>query len=66
MQLARITKGWRQVDLACHAGVNVSDVCTLEHDRFLIPTRKNKILTCLGIVDAENESANHGGPSNGY
>ena len=65
VQLARITRGWRQVDLASHAGVNVQDVCTLEHDRYLLPTRKTKILKCLGLVDAENESPNHGGLHNG-
>jgi DNA-binding XRE family transcriptional regulator len=65
VQLARITRGWRQVDLACFAGVNVSDVCTLEHNRYLLPTRKTKILKCLGLVDAENESSNRGGPLNG-
>lgn len=53
VRLARISRGLRQVDLACMAKVTIADIATLEHDRFLLKTHKRKILEFLGLEDTE-------------
>jgi transcriptional regulator with XRE-family HTH domain len=55
-RLARLALNWRQVDLASKASVSVEDIITLEKDRFLLPTRRKRILAVLGLLDNDNES----------
>ena len=52
----RLAQGLRQVDLASKAGIAIEEVIAIEKDRFLLPTRRKKILTILGLVDDDNES----------
>ncbi len=52
-KFVRLSKGLRQVDLASQAKVNPLDITQLEHDRYVLPTRRKRILAVLGI---DNES----------
>ena len=45
----RLSRGWRQVDLASKAGIATEEVITLEKDRFLLPTHRKRILAVLGL-----------------
>ena len=53
VKFARLAKGYRQVDLASIAKVNVGDVTAIEKDRFLKNTRREKILAALGLLSSE-------------
>ena len=53
VRLTRLSKGFRQIDLASLAKVNLADITAIEKDRYLQKTRKERILTVLGM---DNES----------
>jgi transcriptional regulator with XRE-family HTH domain len=50
-KIARISQGWRQVDLASAARVNIRDISNLEADRWNIvyKSKVRRMLTALGI-----------------
>ena len=50
----RLSRNWRQIDLASKAGVQLADVTAIEKDRYLSKNRKRKILQALGLSDAES------------
>lgn len=50
-RLTRLAKGLRQIDLASLAKVNVCDITALEKNRYLLRTRKRRILAVLGLLD---------------
>ena len=54
VRLERIRRRWRQADLAAAAQVSQADVSALERDRYVIPSRRGRILATLGI---EREAA---------
>jgi transcriptional regulator with XRE-family HTH domain len=47
----RLSKGLRQIDLAAQAKVNPMDITNLEHNRYVLPTRRKRILAVLGLDD---------------
>ncbi len=49
--LTRLSRGLRQIDVASMAIVNTIDVTRLEKDRYLLPTRRKRILAVLGLDD---------------
>jgi len=51
VRLTRLSRGLRQIDVASMANVNTIDVTRLEKDRYLLPTRRKRILTVLGLDD---------------
>ena len=51
----RLAKGLRQVDLASKAGVSVEEVIGLEKDRYLLPTRRKRILIALGLWEGAGD-----------
>ena len=55
VRLTRLSRGLRQIDVASIANVNTIDVTRLEKDRYLLPTRRKRILAVLGLVDNEND-----------
>ncbi len=52
-KLTRIAKGLRQIDLAAAARVDTIDITRLEKGRYVLPTRRKRILAVLGM---DNES----------
>ena len=54
MRLERLSRNWRQIDLASKAGVQLSDITAIEKDRYLSKNRKRKILQALGLSEADN------------
>ena len=48
-KFVRLSKGLRQIDLASLAKVNQLDITQLEHDRYVLPTRRKRILAVLGM-----------------
>ena len=55
IKFIRLSKKFRQIDLASQANVNPIDIIRLEHDRFVPPTRKERILKTLGLIEDEND-----------
>lgn len=55
-KLARIAKGLRQIDVASKAGVTTQEIIRLEKDSYVLPTRRQKILAILGLVDNDSKS----------
>ena len=55
IKFIRLSKKFRQIDLASQADVNPIDIIRLEHDRFVRPTRKERILKTLGLIEDEND-----------
>jgi len=51
VKLTRVGKGLRQIDLAAAARVDTIDITRLEKDRYVLPTRRKRILAILGIDD---------------
>lgn len=51
VSLTRLSRGLRQIDVASMANVNTIDVTRLEKDRYLLPTRRKRILAVLGLDD---------------
>ena len=52
-RLTRLTKGLRQIDVAAAAHVDCIDITRLEKGRYVLPTRRKRILAVLGM---DNES----------
>ena len=55
VKLPRLAKGFRQIDLASIAKVNPIDITRLEKGRYVLPTRRKRILEALGM-DIKNDS----------
>ena len=55
-KFVRLSKGLRQIDLASLSKVNPLDITQLEHDRYVLPTRRKRILGVLGLLEKGNES----------
>lgn len=55
-KLTRIAKGLRQIDVAAAAHVDTIDITRLEKGRYVLPTRRKRILVILGLMDNENEN----------
>ena len=55
-KLMRISKGLRQIDVASSAHVDVIDVTRLEKERYVLPTKRMRILKALGLGDEDEES----------
>jgi len=55
-KLTRIAKGLRQIDVAAAARVDTIDITRLEKDRYVLPTRRKRILAVLGLLDDDLES----------
>lgn len=51
VRLTRLSRGLRQIDVASMANVNAIDVTWLEKDRYLLPTRRKRILAVLDLDD---------------
>ncbi len=56
-KLTRIAKGLRQIDVAAAARVDTIDITRLEKNRYVLPTRRKRILACLGLLDEGAEGA---------
>ena len=54
-KLTRIAKGLRQIDVAAAARVDCIDITRLEKDRYVLPTRRKRILAVIGL-DNDNEN----------
>lgn len=55
-RLTRLSKELRQIDVASMAKVNTIDVTRLEKDRYVVPTRRKRILAGLDLMDNDDES----------
>ena len=55
VRLTRLSKGLRQIDLASLAKVNLSDITTIEKDRYLQKTRKERILSALYVFTRQQQ-----------
>jgi transcriptional regulator with XRE-family HTH domain len=55
IRLIRLAKGLRQIDVASQANVQPIDITRLEKGRYVLPTRRKRILAVLGLGN-ENES----------
>lgn len=63
-KLTRIAKGLRQIDVAAAARVDTIDITRLEKGRYVLPTRRKRILAVLGMgddTDIDNERGAPGG-----
>jgi transcriptional regulator with XRE-family HTH domain len=49
VKLTRLAKGFRQIDLASIAKENPIDITRLEKGRYVLPTRRKRILEALGM-----------------
>lgn len=54
IRLTRLAKGLRQIDIASQANVQPIDVTRLEKDRYVLPTRRKRMLTILGMDDGSD------------
>jgi len=52
-KFVRLVKGWRQIDLSHFAQCQPIDIVRLEHDRYVRPSRRKRILTALGLLAEE-------------
>ena len=57
-KLTRISLGLRQVDLASAAKVDCIDITRLEKGRFVLPTKRERILRVLGLLNEQPEASN--------
>ncbi len=48
-KLTRTAKGLRQIDVAAAARVDTIDITRLEKGRYVLPTRRKRILAVLGM-----------------
>ena len=55
VRLTRLSKGLRQIDLANIAKVNLADITAIEKDRYLLKTRRERILSVLEL-DEETDA----------
>jgi len=53
IRLARLSKWYRQIDVACLAGVTIEEIINAEKDRHVTPNRKDRILKVVGLLDKE-------------
>ena len=51
VRFIRLSKKLRQIDLSSQANVNPIDITRLEHDRYVLPTHRKRILAVLGMFD---------------
>jgi len=51
VRFIRLAKGLRQIDLASMAKVNPIDITRLENGRYVLPTRRKRILAALEMVE---------------
>jgi hypothetical protein len=51
VKLTRIAKNMRQIDVAAAARVDTIDITRLEKGRYVLPTRRNRILSVLGLLE---------------
>lgn len=58
-KLTRIAKGLRQIDVAAAARVDTIDITRLEKDRYVLPTRRKRILTILGLDNGHESDSEH-------
>ena len=54
VKLERLSRHWRQIDLASKAGAQLADITAIEKDRYLSKNRKRKVLLALGLSEADN------------
>jgi transcriptional regulator with XRE-family HTH domain len=54
VKLERLSRHWRQIDLALRAGVQLAGVIAIEKDRYFSKEHKGKILQALGLSAAES------------
>ena len=52
-KLTRLARGLRQIDVASQANVQPIDITRLEKGRYVLPVRRKRILTVLGLIDDE-------------
>jgi hypothetical protein len=64
-KLTRISKGLRQIDVAAAAHCDTIDVTRLENDRYVLPTRRERILKVLDLLEPDNETCCPPCPSEG-
>lgn len=57
-RLARVSKGLRQIDVACMAKVNICEVTALEKGRYIRKIRKEQILRVLDLLEEQPEATN--------
>ena len=58
VRFTRLQLKLRQLDVASRAGVTTQEVIRLEKDAFVLPTRRNKMLAVLGLLDNDNDNEN--------
>ena len=51
----RLSLGLRQIDLASQAKVQPIEITRLEHNRYVKPTARKRILAVLGLLDNESD-----------
>jgi transcriptional regulator with XRE-family HTH domain len=51
VRFTRLKLKLRQLDVASQANVTTQEVIRLEKDSFVLPTRRKRILTVLGLLD---------------
>lgn len=56
IRLTRLAKKLRQIDVAAAARVNCIDITRLEHDRYVLPVRRRRILEVLGFEEDKGGS----------
>lgn len=57
VRVSRMLRNLRQIDLASLAKVNLGDITTIEKDRFLPKSRKERILHALGLNSESDDHA---------
>ena len=60
VRLLRLSKRWRQIDVAAYVHCSPSDVSQLERDCAVPPGVKIRVLAALGIEDSQVEAPNEG------
>lgn len=58
IRLERISRGWRQIDLARRAGVTQTEVSALERGLYIIPAARRRILEALDLISELNPRGN--------
>lgn len=51
----RLSLGLRQIDLASQAKCQPIEITRLEHDRYVKPTVRKRILAVLGLLETEGD-----------
>ena len=50
VKLTRVAKGLRQIDVAAAAHVDTTNITRLGKGRYVLPTRRKRIFTVLGLI----------------